>query len=200
MNPALVKIDVAAALLRLSAPALFELVEGSAKAHRRALVFVFNVAKRMGHRRRDLRFWLPEVQAHAQGEPGRFAVLELPDVIERILPLRRSGFSAGELDQLFQLRRRTRIDLQRELVGELGAAGYRYQRPTVAAFLERRWLGALVPGWCASRRPLGGSGVRRLISNGVEVEPGVSNGGNNSPGMPGESPPNDHERRPNAPS
>lgn len=192
MNAALVKIDVAAALLRLSAKALFELADGSPKAHLPALVYVFNLATKASRPRRDLRFWLAEIQAHAQGEPARYAALNLPDVIGRILPATRKHFHAGEVDQLFQIRHCTRLAFP-DLAGAMQDRRSFYGRAELAAFLQRRWLGASVPALnsfgiantskrCAavadghSRRSPSSAGARRSLSRIAEWEPG--GGGN----------------------
>jgi hypothetical protein len=60
-------------------------------------------------------------------------------VLEEILPLRRMNFRAGELDQLFQLRRNVRLRL---LNGERSGRNFLYSRALLVDFLKRRWIGA----------------------------------------------------------
>lgn len=157
MNAALVKIDVAAATLGWSAAKLFDLVEGPGRSGdliEKSFVWVFNLANNPAGERRDLRFWMPELTARSVSTSGRtkFDGYQIDWVIARVLPEKRVNFHAGEVDQLFQIRPRTRIDLHEELTGarsgERGARNF-YSRVELAEFLKRRWLGALY-----SRKPL----------------------------------------------
>ena len=148
MNAALVKIDVAAAHLGWSAAKLFDLVDGGTLLEK-GFAWVFNLANDAHGERRDLRFWWPEIEARAKvraglsGSSGKLASYEIEWVIARILPEKRVNFHAGELDQIFQIRPRTRIDLHAELCGTLNGGRNFYPRPALAAFLQRRWLGAV---------------------------------------------------------
>jgi hypothetical protein len=164
MNAALVKIDVAAAHLGWSAAKLFELVDGGTLLEK-GFAWVFNLANDVNGERRDLRFWWPEVEARAKaraGQPsnaGKLNHYEIDWVIARILPEKRVNFHAGELDQLFQIRPRTRIDLHAELSGSLDGGRNFYPRPALVAFLQRRWLGAVssrTAGSTESRPTTGG--------------------------------------------
>lgn len=142
MNAALVKIDVAAATLGWSAPKLFSLVDGGDLVEQ-GFVWVFNLANDADGRNRDLRFWWPEIQARAAATRNKYVGYEIGWVIDRILPVKRATFHAGEVDQLFQIRPRTRIDLHAELAGTMESGRNFYSRAALAAFLKRRWLGAI---------------------------------------------------------
>lgn len=140
MNSTLVKIDVASADLGLSAARVFELVDGGTTKDQ-ALVWVFNLAHKLDGHRRDLRFWRSELRARGQGDASHCR-LKIGQVIALILPERRTTFHAGEVDMLFQLRPRCRIDYGRELAGYLASGAHVYSRPALADFLQRRWIGA----------------------------------------------------------
>ena len=143
MNAALVKIDVAAARLGWSADKLFDLVDGGTLLEK-GFAWVWNLANALDGERRDLRFWWPEIEARAQARnQTKFSYYELPWVIAKILPPRRVNFHAGEIDQMFQIRPRTRIDLHAELAGRLEGGRNFYSRAALARFLERRWLGSV---------------------------------------------------------
>ena len=144
MNVALVKIDVAAAHLGWSADKLFDLVDGGTLLEK-GFAWVFNLANDLNGERRDLRFWWPEIQARLIGGDSatRYSYYELEWVINKILPAKRQNFHAGEVDQMFQIRPRTRIDLHAELSGTLQSGGNFYARPPLFEFLTRRWLGAV---------------------------------------------------------
>lgn len=145
MNAQLVKIDVAAASLGWSAAKLFDLVDGGTLLEK-GFAWVFNLANDPTGDRRDLRFWFPEVQARANADTsghGKFSNYEIDWVIAKVLPEKRQHFQAGEVDQLFQIRPRTRIDLHVELNGNLWNGAHTYRRDNLAAFLRRRWLGAV---------------------------------------------------------
>lgn len=146
MNAALVKIDVAAATLGWSAGKLFDLVDGGTLLEK-GFVWVFNLANDPHGDRRDLRFWMPEIQARCVPHGRSYGHWEIEHVIAKVLPKNRTNFHAGEVDQLFQIRHRTRIDLHGELFGTAtptakGTPNF-YPRTVLAAFLKRRWLGAL---------------------------------------------------------
>ena len=165
MQAALVKIDVAAARLGWSAAKLFDLADGGAvtasNLFEKGFVWVFDLANdlasqngRCGSHRRDLRFWWPEIEARASDDTskhGKFSSYEIEWVINKILPVKRQNFHAGEVDQMFQIRPRTRIDLHAELFPLSAAAGERagvrcpnfYPRAALVNFLQRRWLGAV---------------------------------------------------------
>jgi len=143
MDAALVKIDVAAADLDLSVAQVFDLVDGGTLLEH-GLTWVFDLSQRGADgRRRDLRFWRPELLAYcAQETVAKYADWKLEQVLVRILPEKRTHFHAGEVDKLLQLRPRTRIDLHRELAGSLQSGRHLYHRHDLAAFLRRRWLSA----------------------------------------------------------
>jgi|GEM_PF-1974773 len=153
MKPALVKIDVAAAHLGWSAGKLFDLVDGGTLLEK-GFAWVFNFANALDGERRDLRFWWPEIEARATGGNAatKFSSYEIEWVIGRILPEKRVNFAAGEVDQMFQLRPRTRIDFGAELQGNIEHRTSNIEHPTsanfyarkfLAAFLQRRWLGGV---------------------------------------------------------
>lgn len=142
MKLALVKIDTAVAELCRTIDHVYDLVDGGRQGEP-GLLWVWNVATDINGQIRSLRFWHPELKARASGAGEAFQKMQLAEVIARIIPPGRRFFQAGELDQMFQIRRPTRIGLQRQLNGRRGSAGYEYPRATVAAFLETRWLGNL---------------------------------------------------------
>lgn len=121
---------------------LFDRADGASLTES-ALMWVFDFSNGAGQRR-DLRFWLPEIQAKAgllQGcGENEFERYELATVIARILPKSRANFHAGEVDQLFQIRPRTRIDFT-ELNGAMKSGRNFYSRLALANFLRNRWLG-----------------------------------------------------------
>lgn len=141
MNAALVKIDVAAVDLHKSIPEILRMVDGGDLVLP-GLVFVFNVARDPASRDRELRFWREELLAvDFAARQNPCARVPFDKALRRILPERITNFHAGQVDELFQLRPRTRIDLH----GELRAAGanggrHFYARTDLAAFLQRRWL------------------------------------------------------------
>ncbi|MEI8289827.1 MAG: hypothetical protein WCH99_10165 [Verrucomicrobiota bacterium] len=158
MNAQLVKIDVAAAQLGWSAAKLFDLVEGGTLLEA-GFEWVFNLANDPKGERRDLRFWMYEV-AH-RADPGSKlqapSSYELSGVINTILPPARRYFHAGEVDQLFQIRPRTRIDLHDELAGSLNSGRNQYARADLAAFLKRRHISATTFATKLTDRSGGGS-------------------------------------------
>jgi hypothetical protein len=141
MNAVLVKIDVAAADLGVSIRTIEKMVDGG-DLTLAALVWVFDFANVPGENRRDLRFWRPELAAHAAGNPRRFGGYELAWVIKSILPERRANFHAGEFDQLFQSRHCTRRAFP-DLAGRMQDRRNFYARAELVDFLTRRWLGAV---------------------------------------------------------
>jgi len=160
MNPVLVTIDVAAADLGKSVRTICELVDGGTQ-HVRGLAWVFNVASNPKSRNREMRFWRAELLAHAQGNAAAYGRFELAQVINLILPEKRANFHAGEVDQMFQFRPSTRIDLHTEIESRREGNRYVYPRATLARFLQRRWLGAAQPQRESFRRGL--KEVRRSI-------------------------------------
>jgi len=153
MFPALVKIDVATVLTGQSILTLFQRADGASLTEP-TLVWVFNFSNgdpqtvSTKSRRRDLRFWHPELVATEEKK------LKLDQVIARILPAKKIIFHAGEVDQLFQLRPRTRIDFA-DLHGEIKARRYAYTRATLVEFLRNRWIGSKARG--DERNPSGGT-------------------------------------------
>jgi hypothetical protein len=141
MNIALVKIDVAAVDLGKSVRQIEQLVVGGA-VHEKGLLWIFNLANNPSGRLRSLRFWRPELLARSRGDPEKYHRCKIDDIIAIILPGRRTDFHAGEVDQLFQIRCNTRIDYGAELAGKLRGRRHVYSREKLAAFLQRRWLGA----------------------------------------------------------
>jgi hypothetical protein len=150
MKPALVKIDVAAADLGISVRRIEQLVDGGTK-HEKGFLWIFNLANDLNSRCRDLRFWRPELLARVQGEADKHGRWEIAQVIASVLPVKREKFHGGELDQLFQIRPTTRIAYGAELNGKKVGDGNSYSRTMLAAFLERRWLGAIKTNGKASR-------------------------------------------------
>jgi hypothetical protein len=140
MNAALVKVDVAADRLNWSAVEVLSLADEGTLL-KPGFTWVWNLAQSLTGERRDLRFWAVEIRARAlSGET--FAEMELTQVISQILPLNRTNFHAGEVDVMFQIRPRTRIDLHAELAGSLKSGRNQYHRDDLAAFLKRRWIHA----------------------------------------------------------
>jgi len=141
MNAQLVKLDVAAARLGWSAVKLLSLADEGTLLEP-GFIWVWNLANNLQGDRRDLRFWWDEVVARDEGgDVGEGHDLSLDQVIEKILPIRRTTFHAGEVDSMFQIRHRTRLDYGLELNGGLVKGRTLYPRETLAAFLRRRWLG-----------------------------------------------------------
>jgi hypothetical protein len=142
MKTALVKIDLATATLGKSAKKVFELVDGGTVSEN-GFLWIFNVACNPRSRARQLRIWWPELIARTQGDAAKYSHCKIEQVIADILPPSRSTFQAGEVDQLFQIRPNTRIDYGMELAAVMKAGRNSYSRATLAAFLKRRWLGAV---------------------------------------------------------
>jgi len=142
MNAQLVKIDVAAADLGIGVRRIEQLVDGGTLLEK-GLAWVFNLANDLNGDRRDLRFWRPEIIARSKGNDSRYSFYQIGWVIGRILPEKRAHFHAGEVDQIFQIRHNTRIDFGAELNGAMRQGRNFYERTTLAAFLERRWLGSV---------------------------------------------------------
>lgn len=140
MNPALVKIDVAADLMRRSIPAIVGMVDGGSPSEA-GLLWTFNLSRKLAGRRRELRFWRPELLERATGQAASCHKLELAQVIGQILPEHREHFHAGEVDQMFQTRPRTRLDFGAELPGKRVGGRHVYSRPVLVSFLQRRWIG-----------------------------------------------------------
>ena len=147
---ALVKIDVAAVDLNRSARQVFDLVIGGTLLEP-GLTWVFNLANDPADSRRDLRFWRPELQQRRTGSGPQVgaddvSLLPLEEVLARILPVTRTNFAGGEVDQLFQIRPRTRIDFGTQLAGQMRGTGRFYSRAALAEFLRRRHIGHGVTG------------------------------------------------------
>jgi hypothetical protein len=142
MKPALVKIDVAHHITGMSVRQLFEMADGGTLLHK-ALLWVFDFSNGEQEQRRELRFWRPELEARAEEDPRRhhkFAGYELDWVLNRILPPKIENFQAGLVDDLFQIRPRTRIDFGAELNGEMTRGRNFYAREVLVAFLAGRHL------------------------------------------------------------
>ncbi len=162
MNAALVKIDVAAATLGWHVGKLFDLADGGTLLDK-PFMWVFNLANNAEGERRDLRWWLPEVMARASADPSKhdkYCGWELDWVLAQVLPPRIKNFQAGAVDQLFQIRPRTRIDLHHELAGVKGSSGHSYERAALAAFLSRRWLASQT---ISPQRTASGSEARTMV-------------------------------------
>lgn len=140
MFSALVKIDVAAADLGKSAQQVFDLVDGASLSEA-GLLWVFNVARNPAGCRRELRFWRPELQARVAGQAAKYHRQTIQWVLSEILPGTRQTFNAGDVDRMFQIRPRTRLDFGRELPGRRVAGRNVYPRQPLELFLNRRWLG-----------------------------------------------------------
>lgn len=142
MRPALVKMPVATAILNLGVDAINNLATSG------ALLWVFNLAANPRGKISSWRFFLPELEARANGDSKRFSGFEMAQIVDEILSPGRATWPAGALDQLFQLSRPARISLHAEIFGENGTnhrrgAGNYYAREPLVGFLERRWLGNL---------------------------------------------------------
>jgi len=139
MIPPLLKIDVATVITGQSINVLYERAEGTGDLES-ALVWVFDFSRGASRRdvirahRRDLRFW------HSELTGADVKKLTLEQVLETILPSSKKTFQAGEVDHLFQLRPRTRLDLC-GLEGELKGGRNSYTREKLAGFLQDRWIG-----------------------------------------------------------
>lgn len=140
MFPALVKIDVAATFLGKSAPQVFNLVEGGSLSEA-GLMWVFNLALNRAGCRRDLRIWLPELKSRVAGQPRQYHGQDIRQTLAEILPGNRQRFNAGDVDGLFQIRHRTRLDFGAELPGCRVGGRTIYARATLESFLVRRWIG-----------------------------------------------------------
>ena len=138
----LVKIDSAAMDLKMPVDRITELVDGGA-AGESGLLWVWNMATNPRGKIRCLRFWRPELQARATEKAHEVNQLTVEQVISQILPEKRAHFPAGEVDQMFQVRRPTRIALADELPGKLDGGRNVYKRTDLVDFLKRRWVGRL---------------------------------------------------------
>ena len=142
----LIKIDVAAALFgnRKSVSQLFEMAEGGSLTEK-ALLWVFDLSN--GEVRRDLRFWAPEIEARVSADASKhnkYCGWELDWVIAKIVPVTINEYRAGQVDLMFQIRPRTRIDFGEELNGNKRNGANTYQRENLVKFLTTRWLGQRV--------------------------------------------------------
>jgi hypothetical protein len=138
----LIKIDVAAHLLNKPVATLFDMAEGASLTER-ALRWVFDLSS--GEIRRDLRFWTDEVNARASADASKHLKhcgWELDWVLAKLLPETRQNFHAGEVDQLLQIRPRTRIDLL-ESAGVVAGRNF-YDRAMLVKFLTSRWIGTAI--------------------------------------------------------
>ena len=142
MHTALVKIDVAAVDLRRSIRRIEQMVDGGTP-DQSGLLWVFNLAINPAGRRRDLRFWRPELLALAGVNTVETNRMEIGEVIAEILPASRAHFHAGEVDQMFQIRPNTRIDFGKEMSGKLAGGRNVYLRATLETFLNHRWIGRM---------------------------------------------------------
>lgn len=142
MRAALIKIDGVAERLGRGVRAVEAMVDGGDLVDG-GLVWVFDLAKT--DTRRELRFWLREVEARAsdRGQFHKLANWELDWVLAQILPPSKKFFQAGEVDHLFQIRHNTRLEFGAELNGNLTNGANTYARANLVAFLTRRWLGAV---------------------------------------------------------
>jgi hypothetical protein len=143
MKTALVKIDVAAADLGEPVSKIFDLVDGGSPEEP-GLLWTFNLAVDFHGQHRSLRFWRPELLARTQNEPGKYNRYEIAEILALILPEKRASFHAGEVDQLLQIRPRTRIDFGDELPGRLNDGRHTYSRQALESFLKRRWIGVAI--------------------------------------------------------
>ena len=116
---------------------------------------------------RNLRFWRAEVLAYGRPDGRKYGDYELAWVINQILPPGRRHFHSGEVLRLFGLSRNALLRLRAELDGKLaGARNVMFTRENLAAFLQRRWLGA------AGVRGSVGMGSRVLgLASGETPEP-----------------------------
>jgi hypothetical protein len=149
MKATLVKVDVASADLGKTAKEIIELADGGSLLEP-ALVWVFDLSTSRSKSRRELRFWRVELDARANGKAETVRGLEVDAVVNRILPEGRTKLFAGELDLLWQLRPRSRLDLDRQFARRRKLYHKKtYPRWILLEFLKRRWLGACYhrPHW-----------------------------------------------------
>ena len=140
MHPTLVKIDVAAFALGKDIRKIEQMVDGGT-VKQSGLLWVFNFAVNPKGKHRALRFWRPELLDRGGGKLAGYRQMRIEEVISQILPASREYFNAGEVNEMFQVRPRTRIDYGVELPGKQTPRGNVYPRPALAAFLRRRWIG-----------------------------------------------------------
>ena len=151
MKPALVKIDVAAVDLGMSVRRIEQMVDGGSK-HETGLVWIFNLANDLNARKRDVRFWRPELLARVQGDVAKYGKWKIGQVIASILPEAREKFHAGEVDVVFQIRPNSRIAFGAELNGKKVAGRNSYSRAVLVDFLQRRWPGRIFSHESKGRR------------------------------------------------
>ena len=141
----LVKVDAAALLTGQPARVLFDRAAGaSLLAGQAPLMWVWDFSNGAAAppRRRDLRFWVVELECPLDKTQRVIHALTLDQVLARLLPVTRRNFHAGEVDQMFQLRPRTRIDFGAELNGGMTGGRNFYERRGLENFLRARWLGS----------------------------------------------------------
>jgi hypothetical protein len=141
MNAVLVNINTVRALRGVNAENLIKLTESG------ALLWVFNISAVRGGAR-ELRFFLPEVS-----EPQKFAGSSLEEIIALILP-DRNLFGTQDLRSLFLLSRPFAWLLAKSLGSRNTAGNWRVERPVLASYLRRRWIGAAPIILTASNAPL----------------------------------------------
>jgi hypothetical protein len=131
---------------------IFDRVDGASLLHR-GFAWVWDIAPlkirnqkleiRNQNPVRNLRFWRAEVLAYGGPDDRKYGDYELAWVINQILPPGRRHFHSGEVLQMFALSRNSLQRLRAELNGQLaGARSVMFTRENLAAFLQRRWLGA----------------------------------------------------------
>ncbi|HEY5044156.1 MAG TPA: hypothetical protein VIK53_19470 [Verrucomicrobiae bacterium] len=143
----LIQTETVRDLTGLRADEIRDLVTGGTLTHR-GLAWVWDFSAQFpGNQNRDLRFWRDEALAHCSPDStkqNRFGNYQIGWVIDRVLPRSRANFHSGELLAMFALERPSLLRLRDEMNGRLaGARNALFPRASVAAFLERRWLGAV---------------------------------------------------------
>jgi len=142
----LIKWSVVRELTGLRRDEIFDRVDGSSLLHR-GFAWVWNFSTSFPAGPRDLRFWRWEVTAESHPDTyqhGQFGKWELAWVINKILPPQRMTFHSGDVQMLFDLNRKTFMELRDELNGNMsGARNVMFARTSLVRFLERRWLGAV---------------------------------------------------------
>lgn len=100
------------------------------------LIFVWDVSATCAMRKRQLRFYLPEVVS-----PQFTARLRHDEVMQKILPPTRQNFFAAEVGNLLLLSRNSLAALARQLEARLIDRTFKFSRESLVTWLTSRWLG-----------------------------------------------------------
>lgn len=106
------------------------------------LIWVFDVATRLANRSvedavAELRFWAKEIIA-----PETVAKIQIKQVLNQIIPLKRDWFHGTEVAHLLLVSRPTVMRLRQELGGEIVRGSIRVKRAGLVRFFEQRWIGS----------------------------------------------------------